>query len=703
MFKEFDETKEWEDLEPIIKKPDQTLREICDEKARSIYGEQLPEIVAERLEQELASIISNGYDILFLVARKVVRKFNEEGYPVNYRYAVGSSLAAAMAGITEVNPLPPHYRCASCFYTDFDSEEVKKYSGSAGCDMPDKLCPKCGQPLIKDGFDIPFETFLGYAGTKKPNVILDFPEECKRQASVYAMEIFGVIQENVVDKGKYGEYGEKCGDEKLKIYNASNRVLTRIHMMEELTGTDAKDIPFDDRKVMSLFRNTEALGITPEDIGGCKLGCLGIPGFGNDCMFQMLEVVKPCTFSELLRICGLSHGTNVWMENAQKFIAEGKADISTAICTRDDIMTYLTGRGMDKELSFTIMESMRKGEGLKEEWALRMREYGVEDWYIESCNLIKYISPKAHAVAYAMTAYRIAWYKLYYPLAYYAAFFSTWIGIDYGSMCMGKESLEKAMQDYEERKDALWPPEQFKYRSMKIVQEMYARGFAFMPIDIYKAKATRFQIMDSKLLPSFVSIMGENAAIALEEAAREGEFATKVEIRKRAGLWKGPIDAMSELGILDGIPEGELTMGKREEQIAEAVERLILMEADEEDIRKYKEEQEIPCCHVNHEERRIRRSSLTKEQKDVIADVEKEKGLLVYYAVIDRGTWMDGSTFDRWSFFAVSSYKEDWDMERKSSEHFCVYAYVYNCEVPEYSEFGELLFRNVNGIIMIEE
>ena len=619
---------------PVIENSDQTLREICYEKAYSMYGKELPEIVTERLERELNSIISNGFAVMYIIAQKLVWKSNEDGYLVGSRGSVGSSFVATMAGITEVNPLSPHYRCPSCFYTDFDSEEVKKYAGGAGCDMPDKLCPECGQPLIKDGFDIPFETFLGFKGNKEPDIDLNFSGEYQARAHAYTEEIFGeghtfragtigaIKEKNAI--GFVKKYCEERGIKKRRaeaarmaqgcvgvrrttgqhpggiivlphgweintftpIQRPANKMdvdiitthfdyhsidhnllkldilghddPTMIRMLEDLTGTDAKEVPLDDQRVMSLFKNTEALGIAPEDIGGCKMGSLGIPEFGTTFVIQMLEDTKPQTFSDLVRISGLSHGTDVWLGNAQKFIAEGKATISTAICTRDDIMTYLINKGMDKELSFTIMESVRKGKGLKDEWKPLMKEHGVEDWYIESCELIQYMFPKAHAAAYVMMAYRIAWYKINYPLAYYAAFFSIRAkAFDYGLMCLGKEKLQQHMKDYEERSETLSNVEKLAYGDMKIVQEMYARGYEFLPIDIYKAKATRFQIMDGKLMPSFVSIngLGENAAIALEEAAKEKEFVSRDEMREAAKLTKTNIDTMSELGILDGMPE----------------------------------------------------------------------------------------------------------------------------------------------------
>ena len=333
---------------------------------------------------------------------------------------------------------------------------------------------------------------------------------------------------------------------------------TMIRMLEDLTEIDAKKIPLDEPKVMSLFRSTEALGITPEDIGGCPLGSLGIPEFGTDFVIQMLIDTQPSCFSDLIRISGLSHGTDVWLGNAQTLIQEGKATISTAICTRDDIMTYLIRMGVESELSFTIMESVRKGKGLKPEWEEEMKKHDVPDWYIWSCKKIKYMFPKAHAAAYVMMAYRIAYCKVYHPLAYYAAFFSIRASaFSYEIMCQGRDKLEYYLNDYKKRADTLSKKEQDQIRDLKIVQEMYARGFEFTKIDLYKAKAKEFQIIDGKLMPSFASIdgLGDKAADQVVEAAKDGQFLSKDDLRTRAKLSKTLIDLMEEMGIIEGLPE----------------------------------------------------------------------------------------------------------------------------------------------------
>ena len=621
---------------PVIEKSDETLRTICYNKAHQMYGDNLPEIVVERLERELNSIISNGFAVMYIIAQKLVWKSNEDGYLVGSRGSVGSSFVATMSGITEVNPLRPHYYCAKCHYSDFDSEDVLPYAGGAGCDMPDKKCPQCGEMLIKDGFDIPFETFLGFKGNKEPDIDLNFSGEYQSKAHEYTEVIFGKGQTfragtigTLADKTAYGyvkNYFEERGQRKrhseisritegcvgirrttgqhpggiivlphgydinmfTPVQHPANDMTTKtvtthfdyhsidhnllkldilghddptmIRMLEDLTGIDAKTIPFDDQKVLSLFAGTKALGIEPKDIGGCPLGSLGIPEFGTDFVIQMLIDTKPKQISDLIRISGLSHGTDVWLGNAQTLIENGSATISTAICTRDDIMTYLIGKGMDSELSFTIMESVRKGKGLKPEWEEAMKAADVPDWYIWSCKKIKYMFPKAHAAAYVMMAFRIAYFKVYYPLAYYAAFFSIRASaFSYELMCQGKEKLEFFLNDYKKRNEQklLSKKEEDTLKDMKIVQEMYARGFEFEKIDIFKADAHRFQIINGKLMPSLSSIdgMGEKAADAVAEAAKDGPFLSKDDFRQRTKVSKTLIDLMDELGILGDLPE----------------------------------------------------------------------------------------------------------------------------------------------------
>ena len=333
---------------------------------------------------------------------------------------------------------------------------------------------------------------------------------------------------------------------------------TMIRMLQDMTGIDPVTIPLDDKQVMSLFQSTEALGITPDQIGGCKVGSLGIPEFGTDFVIQMVVDTKPQCFTDLVRISGLSHGTDVWLGNAQTLIEEGKATISTAICCRDDIMNYLIQTGVDPSLSFTIMESVRKGKGLKPEWEEAMKEAGVPDWYIWSCKKIKYMFPKAHAAAYVMMAWRIAYCKVNYPLAYYAAYFSIRASaFSYELMCQGQRHLENVMADYKRRSDTLSKKEQDAYKDMKIVQEMYARGFTFEPIDIFTAQSRLFQVVDGKLMPSLNSIdgLGEKAADAIVEAAKDGPFLSKDDFRQRTKASKTIVDLMASLGLLGNLPE----------------------------------------------------------------------------------------------------------------------------------------------------
>ena len=627
---------------PVIENSDQMLRTICENRALELYGNPLPEIVKERLDRELNSIISNGYSVMYIIAQKLVWKSNDDGYLVGSRGSVGSSFAATMAGITEVNPLSPHYLCPKCYYNEFDSEDVKKFAGGAGCDMPDKICPRCGHKLNKMGFDIPFETFLGFKGNKEPDIDLNFSNEYQSKAHSFTEVIFGKGQTfkagtigTVAEKTAYGyvfnyfkdksekegrpivkrrceieRIAEGCvdirrttgqhpggivvlpiGDEihsftpvqhpandcttsivtthfdyhsidhnLLKLDILGHLDPTMIRMLQDLTGIDPLEIPLDSKEVMSLFKDTSALGITPADIGGCKLGALGIPEFGTDFAMQMLIDTKPQYFSDLVRIAGLSHGTDVWLGNAQVLLKEGKATISTAICTRDDIMIYLIQKGIESETAFTIMEKVRKGKGLTEEQETIMREHDVPDWYIWSCNKIQYMFPKAHAAAYVMMAWRVAYCKVFYPLAYYCAYYSIRANaFDYEKMAMGRERLEYYINDYKAKKadGTISNVEDDELKDMRIVQEMYARGFEFVPIDIYKAKARSFQIIDGKIMPSFkvISKVGESAGESIEIAARDGEFLSKDDLRQRARIGQTVIEKLGELGLLDGMAE----------------------------------------------------------------------------------------------------------------------------------------------------
>lgn len=618
---------------PEIENSDQDLRDICYNRAHEIYGPKLPPIVEERLERELNSIISNGYAVMYIIAQKLVWKSNEDGYLVGSRGSVGSSFAATMSGITEINPLPAHYYCKKCHYYDFDSEELKAHSGNSACDLPDKICPDCGEMLEKEGHDIPFETFLGFKGNKEPDIDLNFSSEYQSNAHDYTEIIFGAGQTfragtvgTLAEKTAYGYVKKYCEEREItkrsaeieriahgcegvrrstgqhpggivvlpmgeEIYtftpvqhpanDMNTKIITThfdyhkidanllkldilghqdptmIRMLEDLTDVDAGKIRMDDKGVLSLFANTEALGITPEDIGGCTLGCLGLPEFGTPFVIGMLLDAKPKNFSDLVRISGLSHGTDVWLNNAQYYITEGYCTLSSAICTRDDIMTYLIHMGVENERSFKIMESVRKGKGLDDSMKEDMRACNVPEWYLESCEKIKYMFPKAHAAAYVMMALRVAYFKVYYPLAYYAAFFSIRAtSFDYELMCMGKDRLEYYMNDYQKRKNELSDKEKSTLEDMKIVQEMYARGFDFVKIDIYRSKANRFQIVDGKLMPSFATIdgLGDKAAEMIEDEATKGVFLSREDFKNRCKVSAGIVDTMARLGLMRDLP-----------------------------------------------------------------------------------------------------------------------------------------------------
>ena len=654
---------------PIIENSDETLTNICYEKAHKIYGPDLPEVVVERLERELHSIISNGFAVMYSIEPKLVWDSNDHGYLVGSRGSVGSSFVATMAGITEVNPLSAHYICPECHFVDFDSELVKSYSGMSGCDMPDRDCPRCGHPLIKEGHDIPFETFLGFKGDKEPDIDLNFSGEYQSCAHAYTEVLFGKGKAfragtvtTVADKTAYGyvynyfkdlakdearaeatamgdltqKEIEKYVDEKaivtkrscemerlaigctgvkrstgqhpggmivlprheeiysftpiqkpandmttdvvtshFEYHSIDHNLLkldilghddpTMIRRLEDLTGLDATTIRLDDPDVMALFHGTESLHITPEDINGIPLGSLGVPEFGTDFAMQMLIDANPQNFSDLVRIAGLAHGTDVWLGNAQELIKSGQCTISTAICCRDDIMVYLIHMGLESGTAFQIMENVRKGNVAKgkcakwEEWKEDMKAHGVPDWYIWSCQKIKYMFPKAHAAAYVMMAWRIAYFKVNYPLQYYAAFFSIRASaFSYEMMCFGKEKVLyhiNMIQSIDKNKRTA--KDEDKLKDLKLVLEMYARGFEFMPIDIYVADDIRFQVIDGKIMPSLASIegMGEKAAKQLKDAAGKGRFISKEDLQAHSKIGKSAIDKLSELGILDGMPD----------------------------------------------------------------------------------------------------------------------------------------------------
>ena len=601
------------------------------QKAMSIYGDPLPEIVKARLDKELYSITTYGFSVMYKIAQELVRKSLSDGYLVGSRGSVGSSFVAFLSDITEVNSLPAHYICPNCK----NFELVGSDTGISGCDLPDKVCPKCGTEYKKDGHDIPFETFLGFKGDKEPDIDLNFSGEYQPTIHKYTEEYFGegyVFRAGtigtVAEKTAFG-YVKKYAEEKgIKIRNAEMKRLatgcvgvkrtsgqhpggiivvpytndihefcpvqhpaddvkssiitthfdyhsidqnllkldelghddpTVIRMLEDLTGVDAKTIPLGDEKTLSLFTSNEALNIIDGEDIGTELGTYGVPEFGTKFVRQMLEDTKPSKFSELVRISGLSHGTDVWLGNAQELIRQGFCDLSHSICARDDIMIYLIACGVEAGHAFKIMEAVRKGKGLKPEDEEAMRAANVPEWYMDSCKKIKYMFPKAHAVAYVTMAFRIAWFKVYYPEAFYIAYFSVRADdFDASIMTKGIGVARQAIEDLKEKKNngTISPKEENLMPILEICVEMYARGVGFIPIDLYKSEATNFVPTENGILPPLNAFpgMGDNAARAIVEARKDGEFKTIEEFRTRTGVTKTIIEMLVQEGCLD-IPE----------------------------------------------------------------------------------------------------------------------------------------------------
>ncbi|GLG00595.1 DNA polymerase III PolC-type [Alicyclobacillus hesperidum subsp. aegles] len=617
---------------PVIEGAEEEIRTLSYRKATAIYGSPLPEIVEKRLEKELHSIISNGFSVIYLIAHKLVTKSLTDGYLVGSRGSVGSSLVATMTDITEVNPLPPHYVCPNCQYSEF----FLQGEYGSGFDLPEKACPHCGTSLRKDGQDIPFETFLGFDGDKVPDIDLNFSGEYQPRAHRYTEELFGkdhVFRAGtisvVAEKTAYG-YVRKYAEEKglvlrnaeierlvqgctgvkrttgqhpggqvvvpnyVEIYDFTpiqypaddrsaetftthfdyhsgleNCLLkldilghddpTVIRMLQDLTGVDPKTIPLDDPDVLALFRGTEPLGVTPEEIRSVT-GTYAIPEFGTRFVRQMLEDTRPTTFSELVRISGLSHGTDVWLNNAQALIREGIATLSEVICARDDIMIYLIQKGLDPARAFKIMEGIRKGKGVKPEDEAYMREHNVPDWYIESGKKIKYMFPKAHAAAYVLMAVRIAWFKVHHPLAFYATYFTVRADdFDIALMTKGRDAILAKIDEIESKGNAALPKEKSFVTVLEVALEMVARGYRFLPVNLYKSDATRFLIdeREQALIPPFVAIsgVGETAARNLYEAAQQGEFLSLEDLQTRGRVSKTVVDLLTELGCLEGLPE----------------------------------------------------------------------------------------------------------------------------------------------------
>src|SRR5690625_1146931 len=614
---------------PTIDCADQAMRDLCYNHARRIYGEHIPEIVTERLEKELASIIDNGFAVIKLISHNLVKKSLDAGYLVGSRGSVGSSLVATMTEITEVNPLPAHYVCLSCHYNEFFTDG----SVGSGFDLADKNCPECNKPLTKDGQNIPFETFLGFKGDKVPDIDLNFAGEYQPRGHNYTRELFG--EDYVYRAGTIGTIAEKtaygyvkgfASDKQLIYRNAEIERLvqgcagvkrttgqhpggiivvpedkeiydftpiqfpaddrksewktthfdfhsidenllkldilghddpTVIRMLQDLSGIDPQTIPTDDPEVMKIFSSTESLGITPEQIN-CKTGTLGVPEFGTRFVRQMLEDTKPKTFEELVIISGLSHGTDVWLGNAQELINDGICQLPDVIGLRDDIMVYLMQKGLDSSLAFNIMEFVRKGRGLKDEWINEMKKHGVPDWYIESCKKIKYMFPKAHAAAYVLMAVRIAYFKVHYPIYFYAAYLSVRAAdFELDTMVKGSEALKERIEYTLAKGNDATPKEKSLLTVLEVSLEMCERGFSFQRVDLYKSSAAEFIVDGNTLIPPFNAVdgLGTNAAINIVKVREDGEFLSKEDLRERSKISKTVIEFLDNHGCLAGMAE----------------------------------------------------------------------------------------------------------------------------------------------------
>ncbi len=614
---------------PKIEGADEEMRAMSYAMARSIYGDDLPEVVEARLEKELKSIIGHGFAVIYLISHKLVKKSLDDGYLVGSRGSVGSSFVATMTEITEVNPLPPHYVCPSCKHSEFFDDG----SVGSGFDLPDKSCVECGTPYKKDGHDIPFETFLGFKGDKVPDIDLNFSGEYQPRAHNYTKVLFG--EDNVYRAGTIGTVAEKtaygyvkgyAGDHELHLRNAEvDRLVagctgvkrttgqhpggiivvpdymdiydftpiqfpaddrnsewrtthfdfhsihdnllkldilghddpTVIRMLQDLSGIDPKTIPTDDPEVMKIFSGTESLGVTEEQIM-CKTGTLGIPEFGTRFVRQMLEDTKPSTFSELVQISGLSHGTDVWLGNAQELIRNNICNLSEVIGCRDDIMVYLIYQGLEPSLAFKIMESVRKGKGLTPEFEEEMIKNGVPDWYIDSCKKIKYMFPKAHAAAYVLMAVRIAYFKVHHALLYYAAYFTVRADdFDIDTMIKGSTAIRAKMEEINGKGLDASPKEKNLLTVLELALEMCERGYSFKKVDLYESSADEFIIDGTSLIPPFNSIpgLGTNAALNIVKARKDGEFLSKEDLQQRGKVSKTILEYLDNHGCLESLPD----------------------------------------------------------------------------------------------------------------------------------------------------
>jgi len=613
---------------PVIDGADDELTNITYSKAYETYGNPLPEIVKIRLDRELTSIIKNGYAVLYIIAQKLVWKSIEDGYLVGSRGSVGSSFAATMSGITEVNPLSPHYVCPNCKYSDF----INDHSVASGTDLQDKECPSCGHMLDKDGQDIPFEVFLGFEGDKEPDIDLNFAGEYQSTAHKYTEELFGVgyvfragTIGTIAEKTAYGfvkKYFEErnidinqaeanrlingctgikrtsgqhpggvmivpsykdihdftpiqypADDKKSGVitthfdyHSISGRILkldilghdvpSIIKMLEDITGIDPTKIALDDKETMEIFTSTSPLGISEKEIN-CPVGTLGIPEFGTKFVRQMLVETQPHTFAELVRISGLSHGTDVWINNAQNLVKNNVAKLSEVISTREDIMLYLIKAGMEKKKAFFIMERVRKGKGLSEEDEADMRKINMPEWYIESCQKIKYMFPKAHAAAYVMMSFRIAYFKVHYPEAFYATYFTTKVAdFDTELILKGKESVRSKIKELESLGNFATAKEKSSLTVLEVVLEMYSRGLRFTEADLYRSDSHKFIIGEYGIIPPLTALngLGEGVAKKIVEEREIDVFLSVEDLSRRTNTSKTVIDVLSRHGCLENLP-----------------------------------------------------------------------------------------------------------------------------------------------------